>query len=62
MKSLNINCETGEESLVDLSAAEVAEVEARSAEALAKLQTEPTLEQKLASVGLSLEELKAALA
>jgi hypothetical protein len=62
MKSLNVNCETGEETLVDLSAAEIAEIEARSAEGLANLQIEPTIEEKLASVGLTLEELKAALA
>jgi hypothetical protein len=62
MKSLQINCETGEETFVDLSAAEIAEIEARISEALAHSQIEPTIEEKLASVGLSLEELKAALA
>jgi hypothetical protein len=62
MKSLVVNCETGEETLVDLSAAEIADIEAGIEKALEESNNEPTLEQKLASVGLSLEELKAALA
>ena len=61
MQSLQINCETGEEILVDLSAEEIAEVETRMAEGLELLQTQPTIADKLASVGLSIEELKEAL-
>lgn len=61
MKSLIVNCETGEETLVDLSAAQIAEVEARMAEALEASKVEPTIAEKLASVGLSVDDLKAAL-
>jgi len=61
MQSLQVNCETGEEVLVDLSAEEIAEVETRMAEGLEQLQTQPTIADKLASVGLSIEELREAL-
>ncbi len=61
MKSLNINCETGEETFVDLSADEIAELEASMAQSLADQAIQPTVEQKLASVGLSVDDLKAAL-
>jgi hypothetical protein len=61
MKSLNINCETGEETLVELTADEIATIETAMAEALAKQDIEPTIAEKLASVGLSIDELKAAL-
>jgi hypothetical protein len=61
MKSLNINCETGEETFVDLSADEIAQIEAKIERALKEQATEPTVEQKLASVGLSVDDLKAAL-
>jgi hypothetical protein len=61
MKSLVVNCETGEETLVDLSAAEIAEIEAGIEKALEQSKTEPTVVEKLASVGLSVDDLKAAL-
>lgn len=61
MQSLQINCETGEETFVELSAAEIAKIEATMAEALAKQSIEPTVAEKLASVGLSVDDLKAAL-
>ena len=61
MKSLNINCETGHETFVELTADEIATIETAMAEALAKQDIEPTIEEKLASVGLSIDELKAAL-
>ena len=61
MKSLNINCETGDETLIELTADEIATIETAMAEALAKQDIEPTIEEKLASVGLSIDELKAAL-
>jgi hypothetical protein len=61
MQSLNINCETGEQTSIELSAQEIAEIEAKMAEALAKENIEPTIAEKLASVGLSIDELKAAL-
>lgn len=61
MKSLNINCETGEQTSVELSAKEIAEIEAKMAEALEASNIEPTIDQKLASVGLSIDDLKSAL-
>lgn len=61
MQSLQINCETGEETLVDLSPAEIAEIEAGIKKALEESNTEPTVAEKLASVGLSIDDLKAAL-
>ena len=61
MKSLIVNCETNEETFVDLSAAEIAEIESKMEQALIEQATEPTVEQKLASVGLSVDDLKAAL-
>lgn len=61
MKSLNINCETGEETSVELTAQEIAEIEAKMAEALEASNIEPTIDQKLASVGLSIDDLKSAL-
>ncbi len=61
MKSLNINCETGEETFVNLSADEIAELEASMEQFLADQAIEPTVEQKLSSVGLSIDDLKAAL-
>jgi hypothetical protein len=61
MHSLNYNCETGEETLIDLSAAEIAEVEARIKQDLLDREIKPTIDQKLASVGLSLDDLKGAL-
>ena len=60
MQSLNINCETGEETFIDLSANEIAEVEAKMEQALAEQATELTLEQKLESLGLSVADLKKA--
>lgn len=61
MKSLNINCETGEQTLVELTADQIATVETGMAEALANQDIKPTIAEKLASVGLSIDELKAAL-
>ena len=61
MKSLIVNCETGEETFVELTAAEIAEVEAREAALMTDQQKIPTIAEKLASVGLSIDELKAAL-
>jgi hypothetical protein len=61
MKSLNVNCETGEETFINLSSVEIAEVEARMEQALTEQAIEPTVEEKLASVGLSVDDLKAAL-
>lgn len=61
MKSLNINCETGEQTLVELTADQIAIIETGMAEALANQDIKPTIAEKLASVGLSIDELKAAL-
>lgn len=61
MKSFQINCETGEETFVDLSADEIATIEANIEQALKDQATEQTIDQKLASVGLSIDDLKSAL-
>ena len=47
--------------MVDLSAAEIAEIETNMARALEEGKIEPTIAEKLASIGLPIDELKAAL-
>lgn len=61
MKSLVIDCVTGEESLIELSDEEIAKIEFEIAEAAKEINKEPTIAEKLASVGLSVDDLKAAL-
>lgn len=60
MEKLVINCETQEETLVPLNASQVAEMKAL-VEANQASVVEPTVESKLQSVGLNLNDLKAAL-
>lgn len=61
MKSLNIDCETGQETWVELTVDEIQAIEAKMAEALEASNIEPTIDEKLASVGLSIDDLKSAL-
>lgn len=67
---LEINCETGEESIIELTDAEIAQMEADAAaqaaavetaeaEAAAKAEAKASAEVKLAALGLSPEEIAA---
>ena len=67
---IEINCATGEESIIELTDAEIAEMEAmaeaaaeaeaaREAEAAAKAAAKEAAHAKLAALGLSAEEIAA---
>jgi hypothetical protein len=67
---VEINCETGEETIVELTDAEIAEMEAAAAqaeqdrlaaeaEAAAKAAAKAAAEAKLAALGLTAEEIAA---
>lgn len=71
-KKIIVNCETGETTEVDLTAEEIAELEANQAayeaqqaelQAIenAKAQAKASAEQKLAALGLTPDEVKALL-
>ena len=63
MESLNINCETGEETRVPYTANEIKEAEALGVSAQAKLKAETEAREaanaKLAALGLTADDLKA---
>jgi hypothetical protein len=67
---VEINCETGEETIIELTDAEIAQMEesrlaweaeqvAREAEEAAKAQAKAAAEAKLAALGLTAEEIAA---
>lgn len=67
---LEINCETGEETVIELTDAEIAQMEAdrvafevqqaaREAEEASKAQAKASAEAKLAALGLTAEEIAA---
>jgi hypothetical protein len=67
---LEINCETGEETVIELTDAEIAQMEAdriafeaekaaREAEEAAKAEAKAAAEAKLAALGLTAEEIAA---
>ncbi len=67
---VEINCETGEETIIELTDAEIAELEAAAAqaeadrlaaeaEAQAKAAAKAAAEAKLAALGLTADDLKA---
>ena len=58
MEKLEINVQTGEQHIVPLTPAEIAEINSRPPEVK---PPEPTLTEKLASIGLTIEQLKEAL-
>ena len=58
MERLEINVQTGEQRIVQLTPAEIAEINSRPAPTP---PPEPTLTEKLASIGLTIDQLKEAL-
>jgi uncharacterized protein YceH (UPF0502 family) len=61
MQRIEVNCETGEQIIVDLTAEEVEQALAQKAAwdaAQAQIQVEPTLEQQLAELRAELAALK----
>jgi hypothetical protein len=63
MKRLEHNVETGEVKEIEMTANEIKQFEAEAKAEADRIATiaQPTVAEKLASVGLSIEELKAAL-
>ena len=58
MERLEVNLETGEQRIVQLTPEEIAEINSRPVPAP---PPEPTLTEKLASIGLTIDQLKEAL-
>ena len=67
MNRIEVNVQTGERKIIELTSEEVAEALSNTAKELAKrdataaLEAAMTVEQKLARIGLTLTQLKAAL-
>jgi hypothetical protein len=58
MERLEVNIQTGEQRIVQLTPAEIAEINSRP---VPTPPAEPTLHEKLASIGLTIDQLKEAL-
>ena len=58
MHRIEVNVETGEQQIIELTPEEIAEIESRPQPAPIP---EPTAAEKLAAVGLTVEDLKALL-
>jgi hypothetical protein len=61
MHRIEVNVQTGEEKIVELTPEEIEELEAQAAAAEAAAPPPPTPEEKLAALGLTVEDLKALL-
>lgn len=59
MHRIEVNVQTGEQQIIELTAAEIAELESRPQP---EPEPEPTPAEKLARAGLTVEDLKALLA
>ena len=59
MHRIEVNVETGEQQIIELTPEEIAEIESRPQP---EPTPEPTAAEKLAAVGLTVEDLKALLA
>lgn len=61
MHRIEVNVQTGEQTTIELTAEEIAELEAQAAAAAAAAPPPPTPAEKLAALGLTVEDLKALL-
>lgn len=58
MHRIVVNVQTGEQQTIELTPEEIAELEARAAAAEAAAPPPPTAAEKLAALGLTVEDLK----